>query len=95
MPLVRIDVRKGKDAAYRQKIGRIVYDALVSVGVPEKDRFQIIAEHEADGCWTPARGRLDQPHRGQEGELVLRQWYRYVRGLKAETSDASNRLSAR
>jgi len=36
MPLVRIDVRKGKDAAYRQKIGRIVYDALVSVGVPEK-----------------------------------------------------------
>jgi phenylpyruvate tautomerase PptA (4-oxalocrotonate tautomerase family) len=49
MPLVRIDVRKGRDAAYRQKIGRIVYDALVSVGVPEKDRFQIIAEHEADG----------------------------------------------
>jgi len=49
MPLVRNDVRKGKDAAYRQKIGRIVYDALVSVGVPEKDRFQIIAEHEADG----------------------------------------------
>ena len=48
MPLARIDVRKGKDAAYRQKIGRIVYDALVSVGVPEKDRFQIIAEHEAD-----------------------------------------------
>ena len=49
MPLVRIDVRKGKDAAYRQKIGRIVYNALVNVGVPEKDRFQIIAEHEADG----------------------------------------------
>jgi 4-oxalocrotonate tautomerase len=49
MPLVRIDVRKGKDAAYRQKIGRIVYDALVNVGAPEKDRFQIIAEHEADG----------------------------------------------
>jgi len=49
MPLVRIDVRKGKDAAYRQRIGRVVYDALVSVGVPEKDRFQIIAEHEAEG----------------------------------------------
>jgi hypothetical protein len=27
MPLARIDVRKGKDAAYRQKIGRIVYAA--------------------------------------------------------------------
>jgi 4-oxalocrotonate tautomerase len=49
MPLVRIDLRKGKDAVYRQKIGRVVYDALVSVGVPEKDRFQLIAEHQADG----------------------------------------------
>ena len=47
MPLVRIDVRKGKDAAYRQAIGRAVYDALVSVGVPENDRFQVVGEHEA------------------------------------------------
>ncbi len=47
MPLVRIDVRKGKDATYRQEIGRVVYEAMVGVGVPEKDRFQIIAEHEA------------------------------------------------
>ena len=49
MPFVRIDLRKGKDAAYRQKIGRVVYEALLSVGVPEKDRFQVIAEHDADG----------------------------------------------
>lgn len=49
MPLVRIDLRKGKDATYRQKIGRVVYDALVSVGVPKNDRFQLITEHEADG----------------------------------------------
>jgi 4-oxalocrotonate tautomerase len=48
MPLVRIDLRKGKDAAYRRNIGRIIYEALVSVGVPEKDRFQVISEHEAD-----------------------------------------------
>ena len=47
MPLVRIDVRKGKDAAYRQEISRVVYDAMVGVGVPQKDRFQIIAEHDA------------------------------------------------
>jgi 4-oxalocrotonate tautomerase len=45
MPLVRIDLRKGKDAAFRQEIGRVVYEALVSVGVPEKDRFQLISEH--------------------------------------------------
>jgi len=49
MPLVRIDLRKGKETAYRQEIGRVVYEAMVGVGVPEKDRFQVISEHDADG----------------------------------------------
>ena len=48
MPLVRIDLRKGKDAHYRQQIGRVVYEAMVSVGVPANDRFQIVTEHDAD-----------------------------------------------
>jgi 4-oxalocrotonate tautomerase len=48
MPLVRIDLRKGKDAAYRQQIGRVVYDAMVGVGVPVDDRFQVVTEHDAD-----------------------------------------------
>jgi phenylpyruvate tautomerase PptA (4-oxalocrotonate tautomerase family) len=48
MPFARIDIRKGKDAAYRQKIGRVVYEALVGVGVPQKDRFQVVNEHDAD-----------------------------------------------
>jgi phenylpyruvate tautomerase PptA (4-oxalocrotonate tautomerase family) len=48
MPFVRIDLRKGKDATYRQEIGRVVYEAMVGVGVPEKDRFQIVSEHDAD-----------------------------------------------
>lgn len=47
MPLVRIDLLKGKNAAYRQEIGRVVYEALVAVGVPVNDRFQVITEHEA------------------------------------------------
>jgi len=47
MPLARIDLLKGKDAAYRQEIGRIVYEALLAVGVPANDRFQIITEHDA------------------------------------------------
>jgi phenylpyruvate tautomerase PptA (4-oxalocrotonate tautomerase family) len=46
MPLIRIDLRKGRDATYRQEIGRDIYEAMVGVGVPEKDRFQIIAEHD-------------------------------------------------
>ena len=49
MPLVRIDLRKGRDAAYREQIGRVVYEALAGVGVPKDDRFQIIGEHDVDG----------------------------------------------
>jgi 4-oxalocrotonate tautomerase len=48
MPLVRIDVRKGKDVAYRQEIGRVVYEALVGVGAPKDDRFQVISECDTD-----------------------------------------------
>jgi phenylpyruvate tautomerase PptA (4-oxalocrotonate tautomerase family) len=48
MPLVRIDLRKGKDAAYRQQVGCIVYEAMVGVGVPKDDRFQVIGEHDAE-----------------------------------------------
>lgn len=49
MPLVRIDLQKGKDAAYRQMAGRIVYEAMVAfTGVPNNDHFQIIGEHSAD-----------------------------------------------
>jgi phenylpyruvate tautomerase PptA (4-oxalocrotonate tautomerase family) len=48
MPLVRIDLRKGKDAAYRQAVGRAVYEALISVGVPQNDRFQVVGEYEDD-----------------------------------------------
>ena len=46
MPLARIDLIKGKSEDYRQAIGEAVYQALRSIGVPEDDRFQIIAEHE-------------------------------------------------
>jgi len=46
MPFVRIDLRKGKGATYRQEISRVVHEALVSVGVPKDDRFQVVSEHE-------------------------------------------------
>jgi phenylpyruvate tautomerase PptA (4-oxalocrotonate tautomerase family) len=48
MPLVRIDLRKGKQTAYREAISRVVQESLVSVGVPKDDRFQVIAEHDAE-----------------------------------------------
>lgn len=46
MPLVRIDLKKGKSADYRRSIGRVVYEAMVGVGVPQGDRFQVINEHD-------------------------------------------------
>ena len=49
MPLVRIHLQKGKDAAYRQQAGEVVHQALVdTIGVPPKDRFQVIGEHNPD-----------------------------------------------
>ena len=46
MPLVRIDLRKGRDAAFLAEMGRVVHAALVGVGVPEQDRFHLISEHD-------------------------------------------------
>jgi 4-oxalocrotonate tautomerase len=49
MPLVRIDLQKGKDADYRRKAGQIVYEAMVATsGVPSNDHFQVIGEHSAE-----------------------------------------------
>jgi 4-oxalocrotonate tautomerase len=50
MPLARIDLRKGKDLSYRQEIGRVVYEAMIAVGVgvPANARFQIVSEHDAE-----------------------------------------------
>jgi 4-oxalocrotonate tautomerase len=48
MPLVRIDLQKGRSAADRQAAADIVYEALRSVGVPEGDRFMILGEHAAE-----------------------------------------------
>jgi 4-oxalocrotonate tautomerase len=48
MPLVRIDLRKGKDASYRRRVGRVVYEAMVGVGVPANDRFELVSEYDAD-----------------------------------------------
>jgi hypothetical protein len=48
MPLARIDLRKGKDANYRCGMSRVVYKTTVSIRGPANDRFQAIAEHDAE-----------------------------------------------
>jgi 4-oxalocrotonate tautomerase len=46
MPLVRINLVRGKTEHYRRTIGDAVYDAMIAtLNVPADDRFQIIAEH--------------------------------------------------
>jgi phenylpyruvate tautomerase PptA (4-oxalocrotonate tautomerase family) len=51
MPLVRIDLIRGRSEEDIAAIGESVQRALVeTMGVPERDRFQVITEH--------ARGRL-------------------------------------
>jgi phenylpyruvate tautomerase PptA (4-oxalocrotonate tautomerase family) len=49
MPLARIELVKGKSAAYRRTIGEVVYDAmLATINVPKDDRFQVISEHDPE-----------------------------------------------
>jgi phenylpyruvate tautomerase PptA (4-oxalocrotonate tautomerase family) len=50
MPLVRIDLMKGKTPAYVARVGDVIYHAMMdTLSVPEYDRFLIITEHDADG----------------------------------------------
>ena len=46
MPLVRIDLVRGKPASFRKALGEIVYTAMrATIDVPENDKFQIMTEH--------------------------------------------------
>jgi phenylpyruvate tautomerase PptA (4-oxalocrotonate tautomerase family) len=49
MPLVRIDLRRSKPAAYRRAICDGIYRALrETFNVPENDRFLVVNQHDAD-----------------------------------------------
>ncbi len=59
MPLVRIDIRRGKSPAYKKAICDGVYRALrETFTVPEEDRFMVVNEH-ADGEFVYSRNYLD------------------------------------
>lgn len=54
MPLVRIDLKRGKSAAFRRAIGDQVHRALVDeANVPAKDVFQVIVEHDDGLVYSP------------------------------------------
>ncbi|MET0846757.1 MAG: tautomerase family protein [Pseudomonas sp.] len=47
MPLVRVDIKKHPDPTFAKRVGQLIYAAMhSSIGVPENDNFQILAEHD-------------------------------------------------
>lgn len=49
MPLVRIDLKRGKTADYRRAVADGIYAAMrEALGIPENDRFIVINEHDAE-----------------------------------------------
>ncbi len=49
MPLVRVDLPRGKPADYKRAIGDVIFAAMrATLNVPEGDRFQIFAERGPD-----------------------------------------------
>jgi 4-oxalocrotonate tautomerase len=49
MPLVRIDLARGKAREYRSAVGEVVYEAMLkTLNVPKDDRFEIISEHSPE-----------------------------------------------
>lgn len=50
MPLARISLIKGRPAGFGERVGTIVYEAMVeTINVPRNDRFQVITEHDRTG----------------------------------------------
>lgn len=49
MPLVRIDLHRGKSAEFKRTLATGIYEAMrEAFNVPENDRFMVVNEHDAD-----------------------------------------------
>ena len=54
MPLVRIDLKRGKSTAFRRAIADQVHKALVEeANVPASDLFHVIVEHDDGLVYSP------------------------------------------
>jgi len=80
MPLVRIDLIKGKPPEFGKKIGAIVYQAmLATINIPQKDNFQVITEHD-NSCLIYDSGYLDIPR--TDGIIFIQITLNEGRGLE-------------
>lgn len=60
MPLIRIEIIKGKDSAYKQTLMDAVHEALVNaLGIADWDRFQRLYELDAD-CFQRSESKTEQ-----------------------------------
>lgn len=49
MPLVRIELRRGKPGEYRRTLAEQVYEALRdAIRIPDDDKFVVVSEHDPD-----------------------------------------------
>jgi len=49
MPLVRIDLRRGKSGEFKRTLTNAIYETMrETFNVPENDRFMVINEHDED-----------------------------------------------
>ena len=59
MPLIRIEILKGKDASYKKTLLDAVHDTLAAaIGIPDWDRFQRLYELEPE-CFERAPEKTD------------------------------------
>ena len=50
MPLVRIDLLRGRTPEFHRALGDAVYRAMTeTAGVPVDDRFEVVTAHDSDG----------------------------------------------
>ncbi|MGA7433897.1 MAG: tautomerase family protein [Xanthobacteraceae bacterium] len=63
MPLVRIDLRRGKSAAYKKAISDGIYRALREIfTVPENDRFMVLTNRgDEDFIYEPSYLGIEHP----------------------------------
>ena len=49
MPLVRIDLLRGRNPGFGRQVGEVVYRSMVdAIDVPKNDNFQVIGEHSME-----------------------------------------------
>jgi len=96
MPLVTLTVRKPKSAEFKSAVLDAVHACLVSIGVPDTDRFQRVLELDADDFRFDAGYPDVATRRGDDFMLIEILWSvgRSVKVKKKLLAELMDRLRA-